>query len=249
MKRIKLSSLLIAGLAATSIGAISNLTNVSAAGVATTRDQIVRIYSPEGKLVGNRALAPNTPWRVGKTKTINGEKMYQVATTEYVKTTEVDYDAQTGSSTNTAKNNDGVTIYANKAEVWDDRTGVVEPQTITGAFKMSRAVTDGTYTFYQVSSHGWVELGGDAVKTNMAPKYLETDSNFVPGNGYVDGMSLADLKDMLINVYQCDPAVLATIPDHNLLTSYGRAVGLKITNLYYVSHILNNDYPGVWTGR
>ncbi|KRK81275.1 SLAP domain-containing protein [Companilactobacillus nodensis] len=253
MNKKLIGSLAMAGFAAISLSAVSNLTNVSAAGVATTGSSIVRIYNPQGSLVTNRALMPNTPWRVGKTKTINGVSMYQVATSEYVKASEVTYDANAGSSnssnTSSSTSNRGVVIYANNAVVWDDRTGVVEPQTITGEFQMGKAITDGQYTFYQVSNHGWVEAGGDIVKTNMAPKNLQTDANFVPGNGYVNGMSIKELRDMLIDPYNCDPTILASIPDHNLLLSYGRAVGLKMTNLYYVSTILENDYPGVWTSR
>ncbi|KRK81274.1 hypothetical protein [Companilactobacillus nodensis] len=97
MRKSTLGSLVIAGFAAVSIGAFSNMTNVSAAGVATTRSSIVRIYNPQGNLVTNRALMPHTPWRVGKTKLINGEKMYQVATYEYVKASETDYDGPASS--------------------------------------------------------------------------------------------------------------------------------------------------------
>ncbi|WP_125588141.1 SLAP domain-containing protein [Companilactobacillus jidongensis] len=97
MRKSTMGSLVIAGFAAVSIGAFSNMTNVSAAGVTTTRSSIVRIYSPNGNLVKNRALGPNTAWRVGKTKVINGEKMYQVATTEYVKASETDYDGPASS--------------------------------------------------------------------------------------------------------------------------------------------------------
>ncbi|GEO63523.1 hypothetical protein [Companilactobacillus nantensis] len=92
MRKSTIGSLIIAGFAAVSIGAFSNITNVSAAGITTTRSNIVRIYNPQGNLVTNRALGPHTAWKVGETKIINNEKMYQVATYEYVKASETDYD-------------------------------------------------------------------------------------------------------------------------------------------------------------
>jgi len=43
------------------------------------------LYTSGGKMITDRALAPNTKWAVGQTITINGEKLYQVATNEYLK--------------------------------------------------------------------------------------------------------------------------------------------------------------------
>lgn len=58
--------------------------------VATTNASgIARLYDDKGALIGNRALSPKTKWAVGKVITINGEKLYQVATTEYLKSSEI----------------------------------------------------------------------------------------------------------------------------------------------------------------
>lgn len=44
-----------------------------------------RLYTATGELIGNRGLAKNTPWRTDKSATINGQKMYRVATNEWVR--------------------------------------------------------------------------------------------------------------------------------------------------------------------
>ncbi|WP_338215225.1 SLAP domain-containing protein [Companilactobacillus muriivasis] len=49
----------------------------------TTKNQ-ARLYSADGKLVSDRALAPNTAWRTDRKATINGKTMYRVATNEWV---------------------------------------------------------------------------------------------------------------------------------------------------------------------
>ncbi|MQS98524.1 CAP domain-containing protein [Companilactobacillus halodurans] len=60
--------------------------NVDASTVATTNASgIARLYNKNDKVITNRALAPNTKWAVGNVITVNGEKLYQVATNEYLK--------------------------------------------------------------------------------------------------------------------------------------------------------------------
>ncbi|MFC6323151.1 SLAP domain-containing protein [Companilactobacillus baiquanensis] len=97
MKKNIIGSLVVAGMAAVTVGIFSNSTDVSAAGVATTFDHITRMYNRDGDLVTNRALGPNTPWQVGIFATINGETMYQVSTNEFVKASETTYEGPGGS--------------------------------------------------------------------------------------------------------------------------------------------------------
>lgn len=60
--------------------------NADASTVATTNASgIAKLYTKNGKQISNRALAPNTKWAVGNVITINGEKLYQVASNEYLK--------------------------------------------------------------------------------------------------------------------------------------------------------------------
>lgn len=46
---------------------------------------VTKLYTRDGKLIGNRALGPYTSWAVGKIGFIQGARYYQVATNEYVK--------------------------------------------------------------------------------------------------------------------------------------------------------------------
>ena len=47
------------------------------------------LYTSEGKMVGNRALSKNSSWYSDKIATINGEKMYRVATNEWIKASDI----------------------------------------------------------------------------------------------------------------------------------------------------------------
>ncbi|MFD1418848.1 SLAP domain-containing protein [Companilactobacillus keshanensis] len=95
MNKKTIGSLFIAVMAALTVGIFSNSTDVSASGVATTFDHITRMYNKDGDLITNRALGANTPWQVGIFAEINGEKMYQVSTNEFVKASETSYEGQT----------------------------------------------------------------------------------------------------------------------------------------------------------
>lgn len=85
--KIAKSAAFIAALAMATTGALFfTQTDTHAATVATTTTQgPAWLYTSEGKMITDRALAPNTKWAVGQTITINGEKLYQVATNEYLK--------------------------------------------------------------------------------------------------------------------------------------------------------------------
>lgn len=77
----------LAALAMATTGVLAfNANNADAATVATVHSGVVaRLYASNGNLITNRALSPNSAWAVGKTVTINGETMYQVATNEYLR--------------------------------------------------------------------------------------------------------------------------------------------------------------------
>lgn len=56
--------------------------------VVTTTKQAT-LYNGKGETVSNRALGANTPWRSDRTAIINGQKMYRVATNEWVPASEI----------------------------------------------------------------------------------------------------------------------------------------------------------------
>ena len=49
-----------------------------------TTSKLARLYSATGDLAGNRALGANSAWRTDRSAMINGQKMYRVATNEWV---------------------------------------------------------------------------------------------------------------------------------------------------------------------
>ncbi|KRO00121.1 CAP domain-containing protein [Companilactobacillus kimchiensis] len=85
--RFSKSATIIAALAIATTGTLAlSQHDAKAATVATvTATNMARLYTSEGTLITNRALAPNSAWLVGKTISINGNKLYQVSTDEYLK--------------------------------------------------------------------------------------------------------------------------------------------------------------------
>lgn len=57
--------------------------------ITTTNGSYKRLYTLEGKMITNRALGVNSKWYTDQYATINGEKMYRVATNEWVKASDV----------------------------------------------------------------------------------------------------------------------------------------------------------------
>ncbi|APX71919.1 SLAP domain-containing protein [Companilactobacillus allii] len=74
-------------------GTISSATNIQKAdrvAVTTTSDAPTYLYTIDGAMIKGRALGGHTPWAVFKMATINGVKMYKVATYEWVKASDVE---------------------------------------------------------------------------------------------------------------------------------------------------------------
>ena len=57
--------------------------------VTTTSGSYKRLFTLEGKVITNRALSVNSKWYTDQYATVNGEKMYRVATNEWVKASDV----------------------------------------------------------------------------------------------------------------------------------------------------------------
>lgn len=87
---IKKSAAIIAALAMATTGALAiNSTKADAVAVATVKSSVTaRLYTSDGQLITNRSLAPNTPWLVDKITMLDGDTYYQVATNEYLKSTD-----------------------------------------------------------------------------------------------------------------------------------------------------------------
>ncbi|WP_119326719.1 CAP domain-containing protein [Companilactobacillus musae] len=105
----KKSAAVIAALAMATTGALMTQTKADAATVATVNAGVTaRLYTDQGSLITNRALAPSTPWAVGKMISINGETYYQVATNEYLKETDATLN---GTAVGTITNGDAPVYY------------------------------------------------------------------------------------------------------------------------------------------
>lgn len=119
--RFSKSASIIAALAMATTGALAlSQKEADAAGVATvTTSSSARLYTSKGVLVDNRALAPNSPWAVGKTATINGETMYQVATNEYLRARDSSFNANTAAQPQTKLSGK---IYAGNGVLYRDDT-------------------------------------------------------------------------------------------------------------------------------
>ncbi|MFD1418851.1 SLAP domain-containing protein [Companilactobacillus keshanensis] len=189
MKFRSKSVAIIAALAMATTGAVtalSSTTQVDAATVATVHAGVTaRLYTADGVMVSNRALAPSTPWQVGKTATINGETMYQVSTDEYLRASDStltgqDTPAPTPSSTLIATvGNKAAPLYLTATK------GDPQPYSELGAntsWKVSRVVTNGTDTFYEVSLGVFIKATDSSL--NMTPTNVETYSGFTPYLGY-----------------------------------------------------------------
>lgn len=57
--------------------------------VTTNNGEYKRLYTIDGKMVGNRALAAGTKWYTDQQITVGGDLMYRVATNEWVKASDV----------------------------------------------------------------------------------------------------------------------------------------------------------------
>ncbi|WP_125712242.1 SLAP domain-containing protein [Companilactobacillus kedongensis] len=181
---------IIAALAMATTGAItalsSNSAQVDAATVATVHAGVTaRLYTADGVMVSNRALAPSTPWQVGKTATINGETMYQVSTDEYLRASDStltgqDTPAPTPATTLIA------TVGNKPAPLYLTATkGDPQPYSELAAntsWKVSRVVTNGTDTFYEVSLGVFIKATDSSL--NMTPTNVETYSGFTAYLGY-----------------------------------------------------------------
>jgi hypothetical protein len=87
------SATIIAALAMATTGAlVMSQKDAEAAGVATvSANKIANLYTANGALIHNRALAANSAWAVGKIVDINDEMYYQVATNEYLNAADASY--------------------------------------------------------------------------------------------------------------------------------------------------------------
>ncbi|AKP67750.1 hypothetical protein [Companilactobacillus ginsenosidimutans] len=229
--------LLFSGLAIAGLSMFMNANTASASGVAVTFDTpVTQLFTDQGATIANRGLGAKTGWAVGKTISVNGETMYQVSTSEYVKAAEVTYtDAAQG-------NNDGLTVHTpfQAAPIFNDETNDKDGWIQWNVpYKVNRAVINQYgFTYYQVSAHGWVLDG--LVYPSKAAGNVEYSADFNPVSNVI---SADDVRDAL-EEQGADYDALQEIPDVFLQSEYALSnfAGHDVGDLYRKVY---QKYPGI----
>jgi hypothetical protein len=173
--------------------------------------------------------------------------MYQVSTSEYVKASEVSYDANPGgtdTNTDNSGNNSNVVITTQYSIVFNDEDGTTSDE--TGSYKVGRIVNNGVATYYQVATHIWIDGSSypDFVQVT-GDQNVEYDSNFSPVGDKVLGMTAQDIRDRLVQNFECNADALAAIPDNWLLVNYAEEIeGQNQPDTGFVAYV-NKTYPDV----
>ena len=122
-------------------------------GIVTTI-RMARLYNKDGKLITNRALAPNTPWITNqKTQLENIGSVYQVATDEFVKADDVTF--QHGQSKkgiiNTGSN--GAVVYSFQNDTYRATTNKLG---VYSRWQYVSVDNNNGKTWYQVGNNSWI---------------------------------------------------------------------------------------------
>ena len=176
---IRKSAAVVAALSMATTGALMlNQNKADAATVATVNSgTTARLYTDQGQLVMNRALAPNTPWLVGKIQTINGETMYQVATNEYLSSK----DSNLNGPTQKPSNKLIVTVRGHNLPVYDDTTKSQSNRALgkDTSWQVGKIVKNANGdTYYQVSTHEYLLASSNAMLNNYDTDY-ETNKQYI----------------------------------------------------------------------
>lgn len=155
---------------------LGTLTAKASTVATVTSSQAARLYTRDGQLVMNRALAPNTPWRVGKIISLNDQTYYQVATNEYLKATDskLSGDAANGKlAVGTIVNGDAQMYFTvTKGDAPAARTLANGTQ-----WQVSYGVRDSNgATYYSVAPNEWVKA--DHITLNKAVKVIQINATF-----------------------------------------------------------------------
>lgn len=158
MKINKRSAAIVAALAIATTGALAvNQTQADAATVATTHSGTYSsLYRANGSIISNRALGPNTPWRVGKIATINGETMYQVSTNEYLRARDSTLNGQSSTQQSTKL----VGHALSELSLYNDQTNSMASRSLAKGsdWQIGKVIINKLgQTFAQVSTHEYAD--------------------------------------------------------------------------------------------
>ncbi|WP_162894226.1 CAP domain-containing protein [Companilactobacillus musae] len=200
------STIIVTALAMATTGALAlNQIQADAATIATTHSGTYSsLYREDGKIISNRALAPDTPWLVGKIATINGETMYQVSTNEYLRAKDSSLNGQQTPAdiTNlvgTAKTQ--LALYnRHDGKMANRALGAGSAWQIGKVIKNKQGIT-----FVQVSTNEYANAADMTFNQALIPTYIE---DFGMGNTF-DGSTSNSDNDYNINT---DPNAPITDP-------------------------------------
>jgi Uncharacterized protein with SCP/PR1 domains len=183
------SAAIVAALAMATTGALAlNQTQADAATVATTHSGTYSsLYREDGKIISNRALAPDTPWLVGKIATINGETMYQVSTNEYLRARD---SSLNGKQTPTDTTNLVGTAKTQLA-LYNRHDGKMANRALGAgsAWQVGKVIKNKQgITFVQVSTDEYANAADMTFNQTLTPTYIE---DFGMGNTF-DGSTSTD---------------------------------------------------------
>ncbi|WP_125588157.1 SLAP domain-containing protein [Companilactobacillus jidongensis] len=184
MKLFSKSVVVVAALAMTATGVMATSSiQADAASVATVKPGVTAsLVTSNGVLITNRALSPNTPWAIGKTATINGELMYQVATNEYLKASDSTLSGQASQNTQSTSKVKVATVGNADAPLYFTATKGDPAHYTTlpagSSWRVRRVVTNGTDTYYEVSMGDFIKSTDSTL--NVTPTNVETYSGFEP---------------------------------------------------------------------
>lgn len=256
-KRIFLSAFT-GAMIATTFAVMNNSTEIFASGVVHTHGpSYTSMYTRTGEPVSNRALAADTPWQVGEVIQLNSETMYQVSTNEFVKASDVTYEAQpdvsinpvTPEKTDNDQNpNADVSITAdvtyNGSPIFDDRTKEVTWEPLGSSFRVARVVQSDTgLVYYQVSPHGW--MVGDLVHVSGHIGKVEQVYGFRPIAAF-QGETPEEVRELLYEGFGCDWDGLEAVPDDIVIEqwSISNYLGHDIGDLYRRMYGVNPNIGG-----
>lgn len=173
--------------------------NVQATTVATVHSNVsyASLYTNDGFLVKNRALAPNTPWIVGKTITLNSRPYYQVATNEYVDSELVDISGNDSNTSSVPETNKLVGYAKNITYLVNDKGEAIKNRALASEsyWQVGNVIQNKNGDiFFQVATNEYVRKAD--MTLNMEPNIkqvsdfgINENSNSNTNNGQSDNNS------------------------------------------------------------
>jgi len=178
----KLFATFLMGAVAVDITFSANQNQVDAAavnGIVTTTG-ITRLYNNEGHLITNRALAANTPWLTNEESQIAGiGTAYQVATNEFVKASDVNFEHGHASNGVIRAGVNGALVYGFSNGEYTATSNKLEANSV---WQYNYTDDFNGKTWYQVSNNAWINSDEASTSTAINNTGVATIS-YAPSTG------------------------------------------------------------------